>query len=161
MNSWLPIFAKSSNVLDSYFPTQSSVMFSNLLMVGGSFSLFFLPPLFSRIVAKVTPLQGEGDQDTSSKNDRRKCLVAALSSITFATGIFISGMTKNYKIDGFLNLNLISQGTWDATLMFVMGSGLLISTVGYHFVKGYSIFKVNTTLTSFTHTHTFAFISSS
>jgi cellobiose-specific phosphotransferase system component IIB len=68
--------------------------------------------------------------------------VAIVSAALFSTGLFISGMTKNYKIYGFLDLTLLKKGTWDPTLIFVMGSGLITSACGYHFVEGHNFLKV-------------------
>ena len=71
--------------------------------------------------------------------------MAVLSGMTFSAGLFISGMTKNFKIYRFLDFKpLISgKGIWDPTLAFVMGGGLLISMFSYQFVQGHNIFKVS------------------
>lgn len=39
------------------------------------------------------------------------------------------------------------NGTWDPTLMCVMGGGLLVSFSSYQFVKGHNIFKNDKALT--------------
>ena len=58
-------------------------------------------------------------------------LVAALASgIVFGLGLAISGMTDTQRVQDFLDV----AGQWDATLAFVMGSGLLTTFIGYRLV---------------------------
>jgi uncharacterized protein len=58
----------------------------------------------------------------------RKFLALA-SGALFGAGVTISGMVNPMKVLNFLDI----FGPWDATLMFVMGGGLLVTIVGYHF----------------------------
>lgn len=74
-------------------------------------------------------------------SDSKKEVVAVLTGALFALGLITSGMTKTYKIHGFLDLRGIAKGSWDATLIFVMGGGLLVSLTGYQFVEGFGIFS--------------------
>jgi uncharacterized protein len=55
-------------------------------------------------------------------------LVALISGLLFGAGLTISGMVNPMKILNFLDL----AGNFDATLIFVMGGGLLTTMVGYH-----------------------------
>ena len=110
---------------DNFQPTESSTLYSAILI-----AFFSGMTLVSVISAR------------KESNNERKLPVAALSAAIFSAGLFISGMTKNYKIYGFLDLKLLKKGKWDPTLICVMGSGLIFSAIGYHFVKGYNIFKV-------------------
>lgn len=48
-------------------------------------------------------------------------------------------MVYPVRIFGFLNVGLVFQGDWDATLMFVMGGGLVISFLSYQAIEGYSV----------------------
>lgn len=89
----------------------------------------------------------EGKEEERKNGVNRKGLVAALSGMVFSAGLFVSGMVKNYKIYNFLDMKLVKKGNWDPTLMFVMGSGLLVSAGCYHFVKGHNIFKNDKALT--------------
>jgi uncharacterized protein len=54
-------------------------------------------------------------------------LTAALAGLLFGTGLTISGMVNPMKVLNFLDL----VGTQDFTLIFVMGSGLTTTLVGY------------------------------
>lgn len=53
-----------------------------------------------------------------------------ISGILFGIGLAVSGMINPAKILSFLDL----AGHFDATLLFVMGGGLLTAMIGYHFV---------------------------
>lgn len=65
-----------------------------------------------------------------------KYYYASLSASLFAVGLAISGMIYQEKIIKFLDLSALANGSWDATLILVMGGGLVISMCGYYFVKG-------------------------
>jgi uncharacterized membrane protein YedE/YeeE len=67
----------------------------------------------------------------SLRTPSRKTLGAAVSGALFAVGLGISKMIWPSKVHGFLNLSAIPQGTYDPTLMTVMGAGVLISFLGY------------------------------
>lgn len=117
--------------INAYFPTEQSTFYSTILLatLAG-----MTVPLFLASSSK------SGKQSVSEKNNKGP--VAAVSAMVFSAGLYISGMTKNYKIYNFLDLKLLEKGGWDPTLMFVMGSGLLVSAISYHFVKGHNIVKV-------------------
>ncbi len=53
-----------------------------------------------------------------------------LSGLLFGAGLTISGMVNPAKILNFLDLT----GQFDATLIFVMGTGLIITTLGYQLI---------------------------
>jgi uncharacterized membrane protein YedE/YeeE len=53
-----------------------------------------------------------------------------LSGMLFGIGVTISGMVNPMKILNFLDI----FGPWDATLIFVMGGGLLVTFLGYRIV---------------------------
>merc|ERR1719232_189612 len=75
------------------------------------------------------------------ENNEKKCFVAAVAASISAIGLKLSGMTKPYKVFGFLNVLGLFNGTWDGTLMFVMGGGLFVSAASYHWVKHYNFFR--------------------
>lgn len=54
-------------------------------------------------------------------------LVILLAGLLFGAGVTVSGMVNPLKVLNFMDL----LGTWDATLLFVMGAGLLTTMVGY------------------------------
>ncbi len=53
-----------------------------------------------------------------------------ISGLLFGAGLTISGMVNPAKILNFLDLT----GQFDATLIFVMGVGLIVTTVGYQLI---------------------------
>lgn len=58
-------------------------------------------------------------------------LVSLFGGITFGLGLAVSGMTDRNKVLNFLDI----FGSWDPSLMFVMGGALLVSIPGYFFVR--------------------------
>jgi uncharacterized membrane protein YedE/YeeE len=59
-----------------------------------------------------------------------RLLTALISGIVFGIGMAISGMTNTKRVQGFLDF----FGAWDPTLAFVMGGGLLVTTIGYRLI---------------------------
>jgi hypothetical protein len=57
-------------------------------------------------------------------------LSTLLSGLLFGTGLTISGMVNPMKILNFLDI----FGPWDPTLIFVMGSGLVVTLLGYQII---------------------------
>ncbi len=57
-------------------------------------------------------------------------LIALLAGTIFGTGLAYSGMTDTNKVLGFLDL----FGNWDASLLFVMASALLVVTPAFFFI---------------------------
>jgi uncharacterized protein len=53
-----------------------------------------------------------------------------ISGLLFGAGVTISGMVNPMKVLNFLDL----FGAFDPTLIFVMGAGLGVTAVGYHFI---------------------------
>lgn len=60
-------------------------------------------------------------------------MIALLSGLLFGAGLTLSGMIDPHKVLGFLNIT----GTWDPSLLFVMGGALFI------FIPGYQILVKN------------------
>lgn len=54
-------------------------------------------------------------------------LTALLSGTVFGAGLALSGMVNPMKVQNFLDL----FGSWDPTLIFVMGAGLIVTFLGY------------------------------
>ena len=57
-------------------------------------------------------------------------ITALLSGLVFGAGLALSGMVNPMKVQNFLDL----FGTWDPTLVFVMGAGLAVTCIGYRLV---------------------------
>ena len=53
-----------------------------------------------------------------------------ISGLLFGAGLTISGMVNPAKILNFLDV----AGQFDATLIFVMGTGLIVTTIGYQLI---------------------------
>ena len=56
-----------------------------------------------------------------------KDLAALLGGIIFGAGLVVSGMTNPDKVLAFLTLG----AGWDISLIFVMGSALVVAAIGY------------------------------
>ena len=57
-------------------------------------------------------------------------LAILLSGLLFGAGVTISGMVNPMKVLNFLDI----FGPWDATLIFVMGAGLVVTLPGYQII---------------------------
>jgi uncharacterized protein len=66
-------------------------------------------------------------------------LFVLISGLLFGAGLTISGMVNPAKILNFLDLT----GQFDPTLIFVMGAGLIVTTIGYQlfFKRGKPFFE--------------------
>ena len=53
-----------------------------------------------------------------------------ISGLLFGAGVTISGMVNPMKVLNFMDI----FGQWDATLIFVMGAGLVVTFLGYQIV---------------------------
>lgn len=53
-----------------------------------------------------------------------------LIGLTFGAGIIVSGMSNPAKVLNFFDF----AGTWDPSLLFVMGAALVVTFVGYRLV---------------------------
>ncbi len=59
-----------------------------------------------------------------------KLIVSFFCGLFFGIGLYISQMVNPQKVINFLDI----AGSWDPSLMFVMGSGLLTFGLGYFFL---------------------------
>ncbi|MFV1877106.1 DUF6691 family protein [Nioella sp.] len=59
-----------------------------------------------------------------------RIFVAYLIGIVFGLGISISGMANPAKVINFFDV----AGTWDPSLIFVMGGAVVVTFLGYRFV---------------------------
>lgn len=59
-----------------------------------------------------------------------KQVAVLVAGLLFGAGLTMSAMVNPAKILNFLDI----AGTWDPTLIFVMGAGLLVTFVGYRIV---------------------------
>jgi uncharacterized membrane protein YedE/YeeE len=57
-------------------------------------------------------------------------LIVFISGVLFGAGVTISDMVNPMKVLNFFDIS----GAWDATLIFVMGAGLLVTLIGYHII---------------------------
>ena len=129
-----------------YLPNRTSTIISSvigsLIVVAGILSFFYLHREPSESATE--------DEKKQQKNDKKKIIVSMTSGFLFSIGLVISQMTLFSKIYGFLNLNLIPGGTWDPTLLMVMGGGFFVSFLSYQFVTDFAVFKVRILLISAT-----------
>jgi len=119
------------------FPTNNSSFIGSLIaaiFVGASIPVLLRPQ----------PLKAEAESSEKIDeeiNCKKKLLPAMVSSSIFAIGLAISRMTLSSKIYGFLDMSGMARGTYDPTLITVMGGGLIWSFLSYQFVRGWNIFK--------------------
>lgn len=57
-------------------------------------------------------------------------VVSLIAGLVFGIGIMVSGMASPAKVLNFFDV----AGTWDPSLMFVMGGALITTLVGYQLV---------------------------
>jgi uncharacterized membrane protein YedE/YeeE len=57
-------------------------------------------------------------------------LIVLISGMLFGAGVTISGMVNPMKVLNFFDI----FGTWDPTLILVMGAGLLVTLLGYQII---------------------------
>ena len=77
----------------------------------------------------------EGDSSTTFG----KTVIGAIVAAIFAYGLYLSGMILPQNVIGFLDVAQIANGTWDPSLMAVMGGGVLVSFLSYQLVEGFSV----------------------
>ena len=58
-------------------------------------------------------------------------MIEFIVGLLFGLGLLISGMTDPGKVLGFLDL----AGTWDPSLAFVMGGGVMVGLIGFGVAK--------------------------
>ncbi|MGF1463512.1 MAG: DUF6691 family protein [Maricaulaceae bacterium] len=61
-----------------------------------------------------------------------RAVAAGLSGLIFGLGLVVSGMINPAKVLNFLDI----AGTWDPSLMFVMGGGLLVTAPALRWLGG-------------------------
>ena len=58
-------------------------------------------------------------------------IIALVLGALFGGGLYVAGMTNPSKVINFLNI----AGTWDPSLIFVMGGGIPVAAIGYFILK--------------------------
>jgi uncharacterized membrane protein YedE/YeeE len=58
-------------------------------------------------------------------------LVALGAGLLFGVGFAVSGMVNPAKVLSFLDVAAIRTGTWDGTLVFVLGGAVAVTVLGY------------------------------
>lgn len=130
-----PYLRGSSEDVLSPTPTTSAIGLVLTSMAVGAALPAFLRPIPRGLVED----EKEELKRNSTINNFQKLLPASVSAAVFAGGLAISQMVKSFKIYGFLDFKRFADGTWDGTLVCVMGAGLLVSWAGYQFVHGWNI----------------------
>lgn len=62
-------------------------------------------------------------------------IISLISGLLFGFGLALSGMVSPGKVIGFLDIT----GNWDPSLAFVMGGGVLVTVVSFHFILKRSV----------------------
>lgn len=58
-------------------------------------------------------------------------LIQFAIGLIFGLGLILSGMSNPAKVLNFLDVGGIVAGTWDASLMFVMGGAVVVTFLGF------------------------------
>ncbi|KAJ2963306.1 hypothetical protein NQZ79_g1726 [Umbelopsis isabellina] len=66
-----------------------------------------------------------------TKDSTSQSIVGFLTGLTFALGLFLSGMTNTEKVRGFLDLT--RPQNWDPSLLMVVAGGLVPNIIAYQF----------------------------
>ena len=96
-------------------------------------------PLALTALVVVTALYGSIFGKALSTQQANKRFPAAISGVVAAAGLSRSSMVYPEAVRSFLDLQGISTGTWNPTLMMVMMGGLVVSAISYQFVPGHGI----------------------
>ena len=64
----------------------------------------------------------------------RAQFTAGISGLLFGFGLIISGMVNPAKVLNFLDIT----GQWDPSLAFVMGGALVVTFLGYKWLRGWN-----------------------
>lgn len=126
-----------------YLPTKTSDIISSIIG-----SLIVVAAILRFFLTRSQESTSDAEK-IELENNKRKLLTAVASAFLFSIGLVISQMTLFSKIYGFLNMRLIPKGTWDPTLLMVMGGGFTVSCLSYQWVKHFSLFQVSHYLESF------------
>ena len=103
-----------------------------LYVLGGTF-------VASRLVRsrnKVTALQEHGSDlpgKTRNEPSFSSHLTSFLVGAVFSIGLAVGGMTDPSRVSGFLHFT--AESGWDATLMGVMGGGVLVNLFTFEFMR--------------------------
>mmetsp|Transcript_24172 Transcript_24172/g.42479 ORF Transcript_24172/g.42479 Transcript_24172/m.42479 type:complete len:353 (-) Transcript_24172:124-1182(-) len=74
-----------------------------------------------------------------SVDDKKTVFGAVLAGALFAAGLAISGMVLPSKLFTFLDFASIADGSWDPTLMTVLGSAIPVSFLAYQWVPNFGV----------------------
>ena len=130
-----PYLRASYETVSTYLPTEISTTIGTVLT--GLAAAAAIPNMLRSGSPKATATEKE-----ETTNDHKKIGPSIISGALFSLGLVISRMTLSSKIYGFLNVKGINDGTWDPTLVCVMGGGFLVSFLSYQWVNGFNVFKV-------------------
>ncbi|KAL3803152.1 hypothetical protein HJC23_003427 [Cyclotella cryptica] len=129
-----PYLRTSYETVAKHLPTETTVAIGTVLASVAAGAA--LPGILRSIPPKATPAEKE-----DLENHYRKIGPSIVSAAFFSLGLVISKMAVSSKIYGFLNVKGLKDGTWDPTLVCVMGGGFLVSFLSYQWVKGFQVFK--------------------
>jgi uncharacterized protein len=79
---------------------------------------------------------------SKSRLGMKKLIPGAMSGLLFCGGLYISRMVYKTRVISFLDVTGFVDGSWDPTLVYVMGVGLIFSFISYQWVNGYEAFTL-------------------
>ena len=99
-------------------------------------------PVFDAVGRRRGDLHGHGDDHRLCREARAMTrrhfwtlIAAAGSGLIFGVGLAVSRMTDPEKVKSFLDVAAIGDGTWDPSLAFVMGGGLLVAMLFFRLAR--------------------------
>jgi uncharacterized protein len=101
---------------------------------GGYAAIVFMVTMLLTLRSRVLKQKG-GFQDS----EKSKVPGAVFSGGLFAAGLAVSGMVVPSKLYSFLNATTIADGTWDPTLVTVLGSAVAVSFLSYQYVPNHGV----------------------
>lgn len=103
--------------------------------------LGYFVALFMATALATLPMRASSkDQGGIRDSDKAKVPGAVLAGGLFAGGLAVSGMVIPSKLYSFLNATGFADGTWDPTLLTVLGSAVVISFLSYQLVPNFAVF---------------------
>lgn len=130
-----PYLRTSYEAVAKHLPTETTISIGTVI---ASLAAGAALPGLLRKAPHENATDAEKDEH---ENNNSKIIPAIVSASFFSLGLVISKMTISSKIYGFLNVKGMKDGTWDPTLMCVMGGAVAVSFISYQWVKGFSVFK--------------------
>jgi len=128
-------FIQLTNILPNYFNSPMSTSFPSIFI---SFFTIIFFIVFLLLLKFFYVKQLHSEEENVEKDSKIIYIIEFFSGILFGMGLSISGMMYPKKVFSFLNLSTLFSNQkrlfpWDPTLLFVLGSALLVALPCFQF----------------------------